>query len=98
MWSVEVESRSRTLTMLSAISPHGRHPLLRCGARRERNRATLARLIDEPRPSQRIDAVTVGGMLLPRPDRMAILGDAFAVHAIAAAGAGNLPRLTSHGC
>ena len=51
-----------------------------------------------PVPSQRIDAVAVDGMLLPRPDRMAIPGDSVAVHAIAAAGAGNLPRLTSHGC
>ena len=29
---------------------------------------------------------------------LSILGYTVAVHAIAAAGAGNLPRLTSHGC
>ena len=42
--------------------------------------------------------MAVGGMLLPRRACLSIFGYTVAVHAIAAAGAGNLPRLTSHGC
>ena len=42
--------------------------------------------------------MAVSGMLLPRPVCLSIFGYTVAVHAIAAAGAGNLPRLTSHGC